>query len=68
MMWCVVCHPTRRLEHEAKEKHEKLMSYNKNYGINALKEHVCHSNLYKKWGLLLLGKVANSKSYKKPIK
>jgi hypothetical protein len=56
------------LEHEAKEKHEKLMSYNKNYGINALKEHVCHSNLYKKWGLLLLGKVANSKSYKKPIK
>ncbi len=65
-----MCHPTHRLEHEAKEKHKGLMSYNKNYGTNALKKHVYHvnSNLYKKWGLLLLGKVANSKSHKEPTK
>jgi hypothetical protein len=46
------------------------MNYNKNYGINVLKKYVYHvnSNLYKKGGLFLLGKVANSKSYKEPTK
>jgi len=53
MMQCFICHPIH-LEHiDTWGKHKRLLSYNKNHGASALKNHDCHEHLdlYKKWEL-----------------
>jgi hypothetical protein len=59
MMQCFVCHLTQLEPIDAYAKHKGLMNYNK--------KHACHEhpNLYKKWGLFLLQKVAETQSENK---
>ncbi len=62
MMQCFVCHLTQLEPIDAYAKHKGLMNYNK--------KHSCyeHPNLYKKWGLFLLQKVAETQSEKQGTK
>jgi hypothetical protein len=55
---------------DAHGKHKGLMNYNKNHCTSALKKHSCHEhpNMYKKWGLFLLQKVAKTQSEKQGTK
>ncbi len=63
MMWCFICHFIQLELIDVQRKYKRLVSYNKKHGTSVFKKHACHQHLdlYKKWGLFLLQRVAETK-------